>query len=58
MLFQYVTITTRDAILLALGMGIFADVLAIFLTIVLISYVRGNKEFRVSVTKGVIDDED
>lgn len=42
MLFQYVTITTRDAILLALGMGIFADVLAIFLTIVLISYVGGN----------------
>ena len=26
---QYVTITTRDAILMALGMGIAADVLAV-----------------------------
>ena len=58
MLFQYVTITTRDAILLALGMGIFADVLAIFLTIVLIGYLRSNRHFLIRYERVDADDED
>lgn len=42
MIFQYVTITTRDAILLALGMGMFADVLAMLSFVILISCIRGD----------------
>ena len=37
MILQYATITTRDAIMFALGMGIFADVCAI---IVMLAVVR------------------
>ena len=37
MILQYATVTTRDAIMFALGMGIFADVCAI---IVMLAAVR------------------
>lgn len=37
MIFQYATVTTREAIMFALGMGIFADVFAI---IVMLAAVR------------------
>ena len=40
MIFQYVTITTRDAITLALGMGIFADLLAILAFLIILVYLK------------------
>ena len=40
MLLQYATITTRDAILLALGMGIFADLLAIISFLIILVYLK------------------
>lgn len=40
MALQFVTITTRDALLLALGMGIWADVMAVLLIIIVLAILR------------------
>ena len=40
MILQYVTITTRDAITLALGMGIFADLLAVIAFLMILVFIK------------------
>lgn len=42
-MFIYTAITTRDAILWALGMGIAADVFAIAVVVLVLAFVRENK---------------
>ena len=42
-MFIYTAITTRDAILWALGMGIAADVFAIAVVVLVLAFIRENK---------------
>ena len=44
MLFKYVTVTTAQALYAALGMSVFASVLAVVLTIVAFAQIRKGKD--------------
>ena len=51
-MFIYTAITTRDAILWALGMGIAADVFAIAVVVLVLAFIRENKIEKTGIHEG------